>query len=340
MNIDRYQALATTRVLTVQPASGNATVTVTLASDNPDSQNIYSNPTVGVSSDTPILKFTAKSQSGSTTLTRITVLYTTSASDALASVMTLRDSSNTLISSCTPTNTACVFENFRYPLPVEETKPFTVSGQWTAMTDSSVKNVRGVNIPAAVQGVVYERSNGAQVGTAAAVLAAALNANDANIYERGVKFTFVNATQSVLSVGTDTQKGAVSGTVNFTVQPFGGAMTQLTTTGATSGGGMVWSEAIWASGTGITSSGAGANTITVTRSISQTPAQNLSDGQVGNVAVQLTVEADTNTYVGDLRFKVEGTTWAVGGLAGYTGTGSGGNYTDSWVSNWVHLTGR
>src|SRR3989344_6878257 len=79
--IDSYQALATTRVLTVQQP-GVATVTITQASDNPNSNNIKSDATNGVTTQPTILSLSAKATSGSSTLTRLEVGYASNTSAA------------------------------------------------------------------------------------------------------------------------------------------------------------------------------------------------------------------------------------------------------------------
>src|SRR3989344_7450904 len=135
--IDRFTALATTRVLTVQPSSGNATLTFTAASDTPDTKNILTSATNGVQTDQTLLIFNAKATSGSTTLTRVELTYTSGASEAVPSVLKLK-AGDTTLSSCTPGATqdgTCTFENFRYPIAAEVTAKLKVAANWAAQAD-------------------------------------------------------------------------------------------------------------------------------------------------------------------------------------------------------------
>jgi len=340
IGIDRFTALATTRILTIQPASGNATLTVTAASDNPNSQNIQSNTTNGVSTDTPILSFNAKAQSGSVTLTRVSVLYATGASEAIPSVLLLKQG-GVLVSSCTPGTEACVFENFRTPVAAEETKKFTVEANWTAMTDTSMNAFQGINIPAAVNGIVYERSNGAQIGTAGAVLAAALTGNTQFVFESGLKVTLVSATATGGTVAS-TSAGTATGTFRFNVQPFGGTLTQFANaTPSTETINAFFAEAYWASGSAVAASADIAD-CNVTRVLAQNPTQNITDGGSAVVDLTMTVTSTTSEYIGALRFNVHGVQWTVGNNNIYQGEfhdadNKGANFTDTWFTNWVNL---
>jgi len=340
IGIDRFTALANNRQLTVQPASGNATLTVTAAPDNPNSQNIYSNPTTGVTTDTPILVFNARASGGTVDLVRVTVNVATAASDAVPSILYLKQGGS-IVQSCSPATGVCTFENFRTPIATEETKKFSVEANWTAMVTRGAYALTGVNIPAAFQGIVYERTNGSQIGTAVApVLAEALNGNVQYLWEAGVRVTLSSATATGGTIAS-TQSGVATGIFNFTVQPFGGTLTQFATaTPSTENVNAFFVEAYWSSSTTL-AVGASATTDSVmSRVLSQTPARDLTDGETGTVQVQSTVTSTTTYGAGTLRFRVEGFQWTVGNNNIYQGEGfiaeeRGGNMTDNWFTNWV-----
>jgi hypothetical protein len=342
--IDSYMALATTRVFTVRPVSGNATFTFSLAPDNPDSQNYYSNSTTGITTDTPVLVFRGKAQSGNVVWTTAGLAWTTGASEAIPSVLKIKDSDDTLIASCTPNANAgeCRFTNFRYPVTAEETEEFTYYANWAAMTDTSINIWQGVQIPATSAANAFERADGSRVN---ATIAAALATNPLFIYEQGVKLSLVSASATgaaPISVGGGTTSS--TGTITFKAEPFGGTLTYLEyvseATGTLAAGGGVWLDAIWASGTGISGeASAGSTAITVARTIAQTPPRNVFDGESATVTVTETIGTDASGNSGNnLRYCMYGLTWTVGNNANfYTGNGSGGNLMDTWCSPWVYF---
>jgi hypothetical protein len=339
--IDRFTALATTRTLTMRTASGNATLTVSRAGDNPDSQNIQSNATNGVTTDTTVLKFNAKAEGGDVTLIRTTITYTTGASDAMPSVLYLKEGS-TSVASCTPGETACVFENFRLPITAETTKNLKVDANWSALTDSSLNTLYAVGIPAAVHGADYERSDGSLITTAPT----AVTGFNQFLFEQGVKFTLVSAAATGGTVAS-TQSGVSNGTFKFTIQPFGGTMTQITagttSSAASLAANAVYVSAYWSSSAtdGISTSG---TDLVVANAVSQTPSRDLSDGETGtvNVTTSVTISSATGYGVGTLRYKIDGLHWTVGLIAKYQGEyndteSRAANFFDTWSTNWTSI---
>jgi len=335
--IDRFTALATTRTLTIRPASGNATMTVTLASDNPHSQNIQSNATNGVTADTSILRFNAKATGGDTTLVRITVTYTTGASEAIPSVLYLKDG-DTAVSSCTPNNTSCVFENFLLPLTSEVSKALKVDANWSAMTDTSMKSFRGISIPAAVHAADYMRSDGSLITTAPTAALAGLTQF---IYESGVKVTLVSASATG-GIVASTQNGVATGTFKFNVTPFGNTLTQISdATPSTETVNAMFVEAYYSSGSALATSG---THLVLSRVLTETPVGNISDGTTATIDLTMTatVSSATSYGAGTLRFKVDGIQWTVGNNNVYQGEGFAAenlsaDFTDTWFTPWVSV---
>lgn len=343
-SIDSYVALATTRTLTVQTSTGNATLTFSTASDNPDSANIYSNATTGITTDTPVLRFNAKAQSGNTVLTTVTVFYTTGASEAIPSILKLVDAAGTLIASCTPGDSSCGFINFRYPIDAEVTKKLTVMANWSAMTNTSM-----VMFQTGSSGTIktdsandkFERTDGS---TANVTVSSAMSHNPIFVYEAGVKLTLLSASStgaSPIAVGGGTTSS--TGTLSFKVEPFGGTLTYLEYVSQASGtlanGGGVWLDAFWSSSTtaGISAS---STDLTLTRTITQSPPRNISDGESGTVSVTETIGTNVSTNSGNnVRYCMLGLTWTVGSTNTnfYTGWGSGGNMMDTWCTPYAYF---
>jgi len=337
--IDTFVALATTRILTLQ-RPGLATLTISANSANPYSNNIYSDTTVGVQDAQSIMVFNAKATAGDAALSRIEVTYVTGASEAIPSILYLYDGGS-LVASATPgatENGVATFESFgTYPIAQNATKTFTVKAAWNAIADSSVNGFTPT-IPVSVAAntrCIYARSDGSIVGC---INPTAVVGNTQWVFEQGTKITFVSAPTPTGRASTTTQTGTSSGTFTFTVQPFGGSLSQIQHASQTSGiMDMVWVEAYWTSGSAIGTSVADG---TLTRSVSQNPARNLNDGESGTVTVTMGIESTTSYGLGTLRFKLEGITWNVGGLAGiqaYQGNGSGGNVTDDWFTPWYTM---
>ena len=359
LNIDRYQALATTRVLTIQPSSGNATLVLSLSSTNPDSTNVYSNLTTGVQTNTPVMKFNAKAQSGNVTLTRLEVGYAsnaaTVASGAVPSILMLYDG-GTLIQSCTPAaaeDGICTFENFRLPISADTTKELTVMANWAAKTNTGASAFRP-NVPTTSTHSIFERSNGSQVNTT--VTANPMQGNTIFVYEQGAKLTWIGGTATPVG-GSTTQMGSVTAVMKFKIEAFGQTLSQIVNaSNATNSTNTVWAELIWASNTTVpwvegTELYTSSPEIVTSKILTQSIMRDLSDGESAEVTVNLTAQLLNSTTLGaggNVRGRIYAVNWADSTLAvdvcqGETcsdpGGIAGGNLTDNWVTNWAPLTG-
>ncbi len=358
--IDRFAALATNRVLTIQPASGNATLVLSGASDNPDSTNIQSNLTTGVTTDTPVLKFNAKAQSGNITLLRLEVAYASDlaavASTANPSILKLYDSAGTLVQSCTPgaaEQGICTFENFRYPISAEVTQGFTVMANWIAKANSN-SSLFQANIPATSAHSIFERSNGSQIQT---TVTGGIQGNIMYVYEQGAKFTFISGVATAVPGGT-TQVGSVTAVLKFKVQAFGQTFSQLTqASDGTNSTNTVFAEFVWASGSDVRNSG---NEPIISRVLQSSILTDLMDGQSADITVTMTAALTTQaggalSGGANLRGRIYAINWADNlliadrcqgtiALCGASGLAAGNsfvdtnNLTNNWVTNWSMLT--
>jgi len=336
--IDTFMPLAAPLQMVFQ-RPGLGVLTLSTSSANPNSQNTYSDPNVGVQTPVPILVFNAKATAGDAILGRLELVNAASnvASEAYPSILYLY-AGDTLVSSAVPNvpDAATIFTDFSQPIAQNQSVVFTVKSAWNARDNSSVNNFR-VTLPAGAAGglvndnrsCIYFRGDGSQVGC---MIPADINGNTQFVFEQGVKITYVSASSTVRAV-TAQQSGTATGVFKFKVQPFGGTLAQLLYASQTTGVmDMVWVEAYWTSGSAVGASGVVDSVLS--RALAQSPGRDLNDGEEGTVTVTMGVESNTSYGTGTLRFKLEGITWDVGNIQQYQGNGSGGNFTDTWFTDW------
>jgi len=353
--INTFVALATTRILTVQQP-GVATVAVTLAADNPKSNNIAANATNGVQTKETLLSLNAKVTAGNAALLRLEVTYATGApasASVLPSILYLFDA-DTLVSSVTPTNSGvAVFENFTLTLVQDVSKNLKVKADWAAAVAFESGGAAFVltypaGTAANLLAGVYQRANGQQLGI---VNAAAIAGNTFWITESGLKLTFVSGTATYTVEGIAGGTGTATGTIVFKVQPFGGTLVEPAyASGATSAaaaivtsGMLVRIEAPWASGSDAAASG---TELTIARTLQSSlgAGANVAEGQEATVTMKMDFGKTISTDNGNISFKVEDICSNVGGTLICQGTSSGiggagtGNLLDNWITNSVNMT--
>ncbi|MCH8741609.1 hypothetical protein IH779_01795 [Patescibacteria group bacterium] len=351
--INTFVALATTRILTVQQP-GVATVAVTLAADNPKSNNIAANATNGVQTKEILLSLNAKATAGNAALLRLEVTYASAASaSTLPNILYLYDG-ETLVSSVTPpVSGVAVFENFTLTLVQDVSKNLKVKADWAATTAFESGGAAFVltypaGTAADLLAGVYQRVNGQQLGI---VNAADIAGNTFWITESGLKLTFVSGTATYTVEGIAGGTGIATGTIVFKVQPFGGTLVEPAyasgatdaTAGVVTSGMLVRIEAPWASGGDAAASGA---ELTIARTLQSSlgAGQNVAEGQEATVTMKMDFGKTTSTANGNISFKVEDICSNVGGTLICQGTSSGiggagtGNLLDNWITNSVNMT--
>lgn len=361
--IDSYANNPGNRVLTVQQP-GVATVTITTAADNPNSNNIKADATSGVQTQETLLSLNAKATAGNSTLTRLEVTYASAASAVvLPSILYLYDGS-TLVSSATPNateNGAATFENFRLPLTQDVVKNLKIKANWTAATAFESGGAAYVlNAPASTAansaGGTHERANGQIAGV---VTSAAIASFPQWIAESGLYLTFVSGTSSFTPQGTTAGVGTVTGTLVFKAKPFGGALVEpayASNTGTSAAAAVVTSGMLvrvldrftasaggFGDGVGIIAS---AGQYTVALSLQSNPtARNITEGEEATITVveSIGLPIGPGALAGNVRFKVEDICSNVGGTLRCQGSSSGiagattGNLTDNWFTNETFL---
>lgn len=358
--ISTFMPMATARVLTVQQP-GVATVTITAASDNPNSDTIQADANNGVQTKETLLSLNAKATAGPAALVRLEVTYATTggaiASSGVPSIFYLYDG-DSLVTSATPgatENGAATFETFVLPLEQDVVKNLKVKANWNAATMfQSGGASQAVTAPASTaalaQGGVIQRANGQQVGV---VTAAAITGNPIFIAESGLEMTFVSGTASFTPQGTVAGVGTVTGTIVFKAQPFGGTLIEpayasdATAIAVAADGLFTRIRATFdASVLDIYTS---AGHWVVSRTLSASPAnQNIVDGTDVTITTNMSVSfpIGPGALAGNVRFRLSDVGYAVGGTSAGIGESSGlsglsggvtGNLTDSWLTNWVNL---
>jgi hypothetical protein len=281
MGIDTYAALALTRVITMQ-RPGNAVFTLSTSATNPDSQNIYSDATVGIQTPQPVLAFNAKATAGDAMFVRLEVTYGASAtSEAIPNILYLYAGDN-LVASATPQQRAgvavdqvAVFSNFQSPVNQDQTITYTVKAAWPVIA-STGNNLFTLSIPLvpAVTDCAFMRADGS---TVACTCPATVQGNTQRLFEQGVKVSLVPSPTASSTGISATQNGSATGTIKFTVQPFGGTLTQIVNaTTATETINSVTIEAYTAAGAIVAASGTDR---VLTKVLSQSPGRNLNDGE-------------------------------------------------------------
>ena len=349
MGIDTYQPLAVARVITMQ-RPGNAVLTLSTSELNPDSQNLYSDATVGVQTAQPVLVFKAKATAGNATFVRLELTYGASAgSEAIPNILYMY-AGDTLVASATPNFRAgvavdrvAVFTNFQSSILQDQTVSYTIKAAWPVIA-SRGNNFFTPSIPA-IGGVVancaFMRADGS---TVACTGAAVEQGNTQRLFEQGVKLALVSTSITTTPIAT-TQDGGAAGVIKFTVQPFGGTMTQIiynsgnevASFGSQIGSNVVM-EAYWASSAELPL-GASPTGPVISKVIAQSPARNLNDGEIGTVTATYNITTNNSYGAGTLRFRIDGVHWVVGAMSIYEGArwlaeNGVGNFTDTWVSDW------
>ena len=349
MGIDTYALLGTQRVITMQ-RPGNAVLTLSTSSSNPDTQNIYSDATQGVQTAQPVLAFNARATSGDATLVRLEMTYGASAgSEAIPNILYMY-AGDTLVASATPqvragvaVDRVAVFSNFTKQILQDVTTTFTIKSAWPVIA-STGNNFFTLSLPAVplVTDCAYMRADGS---TVACTSPAIIQGNTQRLFEQGVKLALLSASASA-TAGSETAVGTATGVIKFTVQPFGGTLAQITgASAATEGINSVLVDAVWASGTGITPSASGAGDVAVNRVVSQSPARNLNDGEQGTVTTSITISSDSDTSNANVRFWLEGVQWIVGANNIYQGLfynaeNGTSNVTDNWFTDFIFFKAR
>lgn len=355
--IDSYTTLTATRVLTVQQP-GVATLTISTATDNPNSDNIEADANNGVQTKETLLSLNAKATAGSTSLVRLEVTYASAGSAmVLPSILYLYDG-DTLVSSATPNateNGAATFENFVYAIAQDETKNLKVKADWSAATTfesggAAATIVAPASTAATAAGGVHQRANGQQVGV---VTSAAITSNPMFIAESGLHLTFVSGVASYAPNGTTAGVGTATGTIVFTAKPFGGTLQEpaYASSGTSAAAAIVSSGALVRIEAQLLASGGmelytSGTQIVVSRDLQLSPAsQDVAEGSTATITAKMTVDtaAGPGALAGNLRFKLEDICYDVGSTLRCQGSGAGqggattGNLTDSWITNTTYL---
>ncbi|MFH1656389.1 MAG: hypothetical protein ABH956_01280 [Candidatus Nealsonbacteria bacterium] len=358
--INSYTSIATTRVWTVQQP-GVATLTISAATDNPNTRYIQADANNGVQTKETLLSLNAKATAGSTTLVRLEVTYASNTSAARTpSVLYLYDGdTDTMITSATPNateNGAATFENFIFPFNANQTRNLKIKADWAASdavfaAGGAFTLTNPASTAANVAGGIHQRANGQQVGV---VTSAAIASNMVFIAEEGLELTFVSGKASWSQSGQTSGVGTATGTITFTVKPFGGTLQEpaYASHGTSAAAGIVtsgmlvriegyWlgsgSDAIYASGTQL----AVAESVTSSKGIGQ----NINDGESVTVTAQMTVHtADgVGSFGGNVQFNVEDICYDVASTLNCHGKGASlagatsGNWLDSWATDIVYI---
>ncbi|OHA71311.1 MAG: hypothetical protein A3F15_01665 [Candidatus Wildermuthbacteria bacterium RIFCSPHIGHO2_12_FULL_40_12] len=357
VGINTFVALATQRVLTIQQP-GVATVTVTLGSSNPTSNNFKADATNGVQTKETVLALNAKATGGSATLKRLEVTYGSAASAVTLPSILYLYSGDTLVSSVTPANVStAVFENFNFPLAQDVNTPLTVKADWAAAAafesgGAAFVLTYPIGTAANFLSGLYERANGQQTGI---VNAAAIAGNTFWISESGLYLTFVSGSANWTQEGTVQGVGKATGTLVFKVKPFGGTLIEPAyASGATSVAVAVVTSGMLARMEAATAGSAGqeiyasAGMFTVSRSLMSSlgVGQNVAENQDATVTLEMVISTPIGfgDFAGNVRFKIEDICSNVGGTLRCQGTGAGiggagtGNLTDNWVTPFVNVS--
>jgi len=330
--IDTYFALITPRVYTIN-IPGQGTLTASVSTNTPSTQNVYINPTDGVQ-NVPLLVFSLKSTVGDTVLTRFAVQVSTvgiAASNVVPTIVKLYDG-DTLVSSANPNATGiATFETFRLTVAKDATKTMTAKGDFAALGASGTNIVTfpgGLAVPATSANSIYERANGAIVNT---TITGGITGNNQYLYEQGVKITFLGGTNTVTTNGLG--HATATGILTFKAEPFGGTMTKPTYATATSGATNQISVLSYTAG--------GVRYVTpavISAVVATNPDQAIPDGGSATITVTMLATDDGTTDVGLMMFKVEEIFWEVGTVIAQQGYGTG-NLTDNWKTPYANLGG-
>lgn len=357
LGISTFMPMATTRVLTVQQP-GVATVTISGAADNPNSDTIQADANNGVQTKETLLSLNAKATAGPAALIRLEIGYASAGSTmVLPSILYLYDG-DTLVSSATPNateNGRATFENFVLPLAENVIKNLKVKANWAAAATFSSGGASATIMALAstagnIAGGVIQRANGQQVGV---VIAANITSNPIFIAESGLGLTFISGTASFTPQGTEAGVGTATGTIVFKAQPFGGTLLEPAYASDATGL-LVAADALEtriratfdASVIDIYTS---AGHYVVSRTLSASPAnQNIVEGTEVTVTTNMSVALPIGpgALAGNVRFNLSDVCYTVGTTTACIGSGSGlgrlsggvtGNLVDNWFTNWVNL---
>jgi peptidoglycan hydrolase-like protein with peptidoglycan-binding domain len=216
-NINSYYDISTLSRTHVFKKPGTATLTVAASASPVDSMTVRLASTTNGAPNASLMTFTAKSETGDSKLTSVSVIATSSNTTG-ATALYLMDGSTVVgqqtVSSWTA-NTAqtITFSNLSYVVPKDTTKTLTVTGDFAATT------LNGTIASTTVSSVTYQKPNGTS-----ATLALAIAGNNQYFYQVSPQWSLVSA---VLSGVNNTTGSTTSMTATFTLKakPVGGTMT-------------------------------------------------------------------------------------------------------------------
>ncbi len=341
---------ATIRTHVFQASTLMGTLTFALAGDNPTSNNVYNDATYG-SLNVPLMKFTLKATAGDVTLTRWGVnTVSNTASRLVPSVLRLYDvtSGKTLLNTSSDNRDIMTFENFRFPIGIDTTKILQIEGDYPAndvaasVIDDTNDYLAAIQINAAAglpSNCIFERSTGTQTWVPVTANTAS---NNMFLYRRGVKFTWLSGTTSIVATEDGKTADAV---LKFKVQPFNGSL--IVTRDAT------WSvpaatntdqvivEAYYNASGGVLGASA---TVVVIRTVANqtyTTANPVPDGVEDTVTTTMTVLTTLGSgNLGDaIRFKIDSVSWDVNAavVGVEDSSGRSGNMMDNWFTGWINI---
>lgn len=193
---------------------GDAVVTVSVADQEIRSKNIYaSSTTLTTPERIDLTRFNAKSTTGDSKLTKVTVSVSTTTSNSLTSIE-LWDGS-TMIGSRSVTANSVAIDNLNVTLPRDTTKTFVVKGNFSA---SATNNS---TVVVSVSSFDYEKPNGTTVADASASVTGATH----YVYTSAAEFALAT-TPTVVTSGSNANGSNTSmqATFEINVTPKGGTM--------------------------------------------------------------------------------------------------------------------
>jgi hypothetical protein len=232
-----------------------------------------------------------------------------------------------------------------YQIKQDTTQVFTIKAAWGLNDSGNNFFTPSIPVVAAVTDCGFVRADGS---TVACTGAAVEQGNTQRLFEQGIKLALVSATATATPISTTTN-GTANATVTFSVQPFGGTLTQISNITAalasvpTATASNVLMEAYWASSAELPVAASAAD-LAITRVIAQNPNRNLNDGETGTVTCTYSISASSlGSYgQGTYRFKVDGIHWVVGTTSIYQGAfwaaeNGAANFTDNWFTPYVSI---
>jgi peptidoglycan hydrolase-like protein with peptidoglycan-binding domain len=216
-NINSYYDVSSISRTHVFKKPGTSTLTVSADSSNPFSTTYRVNTTDSGALNSTMLKFAAKSDTGDSKITSVTVLATSSNTTG-PTALYLYDGSTLIASQSVSSWSAATaktvtFSNINVTVPKDTTKVLTVSGDFGASTSN------GTIASTTVSSVSYQKPNGNS-----ATLSPNVQGNNMYFYSASAYLQFLSGTASV-NPSINNQPSGVSGKFTLKVKPVGGSMT-------------------------------------------------------------------------------------------------------------------